>query len=62
MSHYVADTAAADYAYKSGYHKAVIQNILADSSSSRTVEPDTSQVWRIGRQEEVTVTRADKRH
>ena len=40
----------------------MIQNVFADSRRARTVETDTSQVGRICRQEEVTVTRADKRH
>ena len=44
MSHYVADTATADYAYKTRYHKAVVENVFTDSRSSRTVETDTSQV------------------
>ena len=40
----------------------MIQNVLADSRRARTVETDTSKVGRICRQEEVAVTRADKRH
>ncbi len=62
MRHYKTYATAADNTDKTGYHKAVIQNVLANFRRARTVETDTSQVGRISRQEEVTVTRADKRH
>ena len=62
MSHDKADATAAYDADKPGNHERVIQNVFADSSCARTVKADTSQVGRISRQEEVTVTRADKGH
>ena len=62
MRHYKAYATAADNADKTGYHKAVIQNVLAYFRRARTVETDTSQVGRICRQEEVAVARADERH
>ena len=62
MSHNEADAATAYDADKTRNHERVIQNVFADSRRARTVEADTSEVGRISRKEEVTVTRADKRH
>ena len=62
MRHDKADATAAYDADKTGNHERVIQNVFADSGCARTVKADTSEVGRISRKEEVTVTRAYKRH
>lgn len=62
MRHDEADATTAYDADKTGYHERMIQNVFADTSCARTVKADTGKVRRISRQEEIAVTRADKRH
>ena len=62
MSHNEADTATAYDADKTRNHERMIQNVFANARRARTVKAYASQVGRVSRQEEVTVTRADKRH
>ena len=62
MCHDKPHAAASCYTDKARNHKAVIQDVLADTGSTGTVEANAGQIGRISRQEEVTIAGRDEGH